>query len=432
MQLSVLRNFTLFLLLGTSLASADKITLASGEIIEGTIESETSDEYEILVKKGGIRDLKTFKKIEIKKIEKELPDQKPFSEIQKKYPLPIPDLLPQEKYEDAIQTDLKPFITKFPKSRHLDEVKKILAQYTEELEKIKAGDKKIENKWIAAAEWNADAIENDALLALKEMERRANAKSFRGAMIQFDKIQTQYPGTRAAISANEVAAKILPTYQRIVTSKTLAAKDKLEQQLEAFEKLGNRDARRAKAAFEERMAAHEERIESEREARNKWIPMNDFDHKNLRRLGSHITSTLRKLERGSKSRKNVGELYRQAWALASVGDEKKLKRALGKLKSAGADEKYFALLQTQLEENPAPKMVETKPEPKIENPPKEQPKKDKKDRKKKEKDQKPKKDRPAEPEEEVEKSSVIPIIGIIAVLSLVGLFVGISQKKKKK
>lgn len=429
MQLSDLRNFALSFLLGTGLASADKITLASGDVLEGEVIKETADEYVIRVKvSGGIKDNRTFKKIDVKSIEKEAPYLKPFQEIEKLPPLG--DLHSPDFYTGIIEAQLKPFLAQFPKSKVAPQVKELLSTYESELARVQAGDRKVDGKWISADDWNADAIENDALIEFNKMKRLADRKRYRAAMIQYDAIEKQFAGSKAAEKAREVASDILPSYQRIVSRLSLRAKKRLDEHKKNIKSLPPRDSRRVKQAFEENMATHMKAVEKSREERIKWIPTNEFDEKNLQRLRSHIESTLRKFERPPRRGRNTSELYRQAWAAASNGDAKLVKRILSQLKSAKADPKYADLINEQLAANPpkapekpAEKKMAPKPEPKME---KEKPKKEKKKRTRRESSE----DEDEDIEEE--KSSLFPIIGGVILLSLIGILGALFVSKKKK
>jgi len=426
MQQSSIRNFALSLALSAGLASADTITLTNGEVLEGEIFETKADSYVFKIRlKGGIKDLRTYKKADVKSIEKEAPDKKPFEALADV--LPIPELLKPADYSAVIEGRLKPFVGKFPKSKHLPEVQKMLAQYEEELKKVTAGDVKLDGKWISAAEWNADAIENDAMIEFSKMEKLAKRNAFRGAMMQYDMLQQTFAGTKAADKARDLAGEILPPYQSRVSQLTLAADDKLKKREQSIENLPSRDQTRVRLAFEQKMERHKKALEKARENKNKWIPINDLDSKSLKKLRSHIESTLRKLERPPRKRRNAAEAYRAAWAAASKGDEKGMKRPLAKLKSAKADPKYFTLLQEQLEANPAPTEVKMVEKPKMEEKPKAKPeKKEKKKRKKRE--------RVASDtmEEEPEESgSMLPVLGGVGLLAVLGGLLFAMNKKKK-
>jgi len=423
MHKSAIRNFTLPLIyLGANIALADTITLTNGKTLEGKVVEETSDKYIIKIKQGGIRYNQEFKKSEVKDIAKEAEDAKPFKDLQDILPTGV--RLSKEQYTMLIETRVKPFLASFPRFAHKSEVQKMLAQLEEELKRVTAGDVKLNGKWISADDWNANALEHDSRLAFAKMEKLAKRRRYRLAMMEYDKIQSEFRGSPAASDARDLANKILPIYSKSVSRMLANVKENIAKHKKQLQNLPTRDAARVRKAFEEKEARLEKALAKAKEDRNKWIPVNEFNASALRRLATQIKSTSRKLERPPRGHdKDSTAIYRDAWESASNGDTKNVKKHLSKLKSAGADPKYAAMVNEQLAANPAPEPVKEvrkkAPAPK----PKEEPKKKKKPKKK---------SRDTSDDEPIEEgSSLMPIIGGVMGLALIGILVTVLLGKKK-
>lgn len=412
--------------LGISTSWADTITLKSGKVLTGKVLEERGSEYLLEVNiTASIKDQKVISKSEVLSIEKEAADKKPFEALQGI--LPTGDQLSEGDYNLIIEGKLKPFIQAFPKSDHFPEVQKTLATLEAEKKRVLAGDIKLNGEWIPAAEWNANAYDLDALLILNEMKKAVDKNSYRVALLKYDELITNFPDSGPSNEAQELTAIFLPRFQRIITAKVGAAKEKAAARERSANSLGARDRSRVLAAQDAEKTRYEAMIEKARSEKVRWLPVNDYDERNLKSLERTIRSEIRTLGRDSRERVNLGELYRTLWALAEKGDGSALKRDLSKFKSSKTDPKYYNLITDHLAANPAPEPVEE--EPVIEEKPvlvvKEEPKK----KKKKSPTTEPVDDFPEEEEEKG--SGMMTIVYVVLILALVGLLAGLFLKKSK-
>jgi len=353
------KNFSLKLLtiftMAAGMVQADKITLKDGKVIEGEVISETDTEYVISVAYSEtIRTRKTFKKSEIADIQKEAPDLKPFEAL--KDILPTPDHLSIVAYEQLIEGRVKPFLTSFPNSKHSREVKNMLATLESELAKAKAGDVKLDGKWIAAADWNANALELDAQILVKRMEALAARNSYRSALLVYDKINTEFRSTDATKNAAQVAAKFLPKYSAQIKKLSEDAPAKLEKRNKALKSMAPRDSSRMKKAYEEAEAKHQAALAKAKETRSKWLPVSEYDSRTLQTLARNINTELKSIQRNISSpsrQESASVLYRKAWEAAGNGDTKEVKRIQSSLRSRKIDNKYLQLISDHLSANPA-------------------------------------------------------------------------------
>lgn len=349
--------------LGISFSFADKITLTSGKTLEGRVLKENGDEYLIEVQvTRSIKDRKTIKKSDILSIEKTAQDAAPYEEL--KDLLPTKNQMRAGDYRILIEGKLVPFIAKFPRSQHLPEVKETLATLRAELKRVEAGDIKLDGTWTPAAEWNANAFDLDSLITFSSMERAANAGSYQKAMLFYDQLKEGFPSSEGLTKARDLARKILPTYQQIISTKASSAKQHLANRKSAIANLPARDRARAQASLDRQITQAQAIITQARKDKTRWIPAFDFDARSLQTLERAIKSELTSLNRIRASRDNLAQIYRDTYAAAGNGDSSSVERSLNKFKSKNLDPKYATLLSDHLAANPAPKpTIEKKPEP---------------------------------------------------------------------
>ena len=341
--------------LATCAVQADKITLKDGKVIEGEVISETDTEYVISVAYSkSIRTRKTFKKSEIADIQKEAPDLKPYEAL--KDVLPTPDRLSVVGYEQLIESRVKPFLNSFPNSKYTLEVKKTLATLESELARAKAGDVKLDSEWIDAAEWNANALELDAQVLVKRMKALAARKSYRSALLIYDKINTEFHSADAANDASQVALQFLPKYSAQIKKLEAEAPAKLEKRDKALKSMAARDSSRMKKAYDEIEAKHQAALAKAKESRSKWLPVSEFDSRTLQTLARNIDTEITNIQRGGTRTSNqtsTSAVYRNAWEAAGKGNTNEVRRLQSTLRSRKIDNKYLQLISEHLAANPA-------------------------------------------------------------------------------
>ena len=345
---------TIFVL-ATCSVQADKITLKDGKVIEGEVISETDTEYVVSVAYSkSIRTRKTFKKSEIADIQKEAPDLKPYEALTDV--LPTPDRLSVVGYEQLIESRVKPFLSSFPNSKYAREVKKTLATLESELAKAKAGDVKLDGEWIDAAEWNANALELDAQVLVKRMKALAARKSYRSALLIYDKINTEFSSADAANDASQAALQFLPKYSVQIKKLEAEAPAKLEKRDKALKAMAARDSSRMKKAYDEIEAKHQAALAKAKESRTKWLPVSEFDSRTLQTLARNIDTEINNIQRrgtNTSNQSSTSAVYRNAWEAAGKGNTNEVKRLQSTLRSRKIDNKYLQLISEHLAANPA-------------------------------------------------------------------------------
>lgn len=182
---------------------ADTVTLKSGEVLDGTILSDTEQEVVMDVKiASGISDQKKIARADVQAVTKTTVDQAAYE--------PIKDWtvgarsLPLANY-DGILNPLQSFVSQYPQSAHTADVKAKIEAFKAEQARVKAGELKWDNRW-----YNREQIEkNKAFLGsqmlLSTMKEQASRRDFVAALNTFAVFEKTYPTTLAFPDAVDLA-----------------------------------------------------------------------------------------------------------------------------------------------------------------------------------------------------------------------------------
>jgi len=432
MQNKTFLSFVVAATMGISGSWADKITLSNGDVLKGKVLEETDTEYilEVFIT-STIKDRKTFKKSEVESIEAEAPDKKPFEELADI--LPTPDRLPAEEYKALIDLKVRPFVDRFPKSKHIGEVKRMLATLEEEYERVESGAVKLKGEWIAPEDWNANAYELDAQIEVEKVRLAAQRNNYRGALLAYETLEKAFPHSEALAEAKDIVRAILPVYSDQISRLAENAKAKQIERDKGIEAMPLRDAQRVRKVLAEKQARYEMALADARKNRSKWLPVDEYDERGLKSVERAIASFTSGLDRQSRRDKNLSEAYREAWELAATGDVRGTERLISRLKSGRMDEKYLNLITAHLEANPAPEPIEKEEEEEEEASP--EPAADAEtDPEKPTKKPKPRTEDDLSEDnfvEEEEESSLGSILYLTIGIALIGILVGIILKSRK-
>ena len=235
MKLLSLSRISLAITLAAGLAGAfaDTIKLKDGTVLEGTITNETKDTVEIEVQfTATIKEPKTVKKTDIAEMKKAAPDEKEAAELMAKLK-DTPDGLTAAEYEKRIKTLIQPWLDKNKASKKKAEIEALLAQYTAELAKVKAGDLKVRGEWVTADElkWNEYNISARKLRA--EMEAQIKAKKYVEAYSAFAKLEAGYVASVEFPPSAEAIKKTMTQVEATIAraAEEQPVKDKERKQL---------------------------------------------------------------------------------------------------------------------------------------------------------------------------------------------------------
>ena len=197
----------------TAQLRADSITLVNGEKITGTIKSDTGSEITIDVPvSASITDERVIRKEDIAKVEKELPDQIAYNwliTIQ-----PNAELSYSAQTYSQILGYMDDFLTKYPSSTYVPEIKKLADTFRDEKKRVDAGELKYMGQWLSKDEAARRRIQIVALEVYDGMQKQASDGDLAGAMQTFEAIERDYPTTRIFPQAITLAQQILARLQQ--------------------------------------------------------------------------------------------------------------------------------------------------------------------------------------------------------------------------
>jgi len=183
---------------------ADSITLKNGQEIKGDVISDGPDgvliDYYVT---ATIRDQKLVPKDEIAKLSVISPDEKAFTELGSI--TSPPNVLDTSFHDALIEKKIPEYLSKYPYSRHLGELRSALGQLEAERSRIRQGDRKIDGTWITVLEIEADPYQSTAKIRFAAMKERAQANDPVAALQGYELLEKTYPGSRVIPDAMDIA-----------------------------------------------------------------------------------------------------------------------------------------------------------------------------------------------------------------------------------
>lgn len=328
--------------------SADTILLNDGKSIEGKIIFEDPTYYLVEVPfSEGIMDEKKIMKSDIKSISKLSPDIEEFAKF--KGLVPAPDLTSQAEYEARVKK-LQDFITKYPTSQKLAEVRKMSDTLKEELVVVQAGGFKFSGKMISAEEYQSNAYAYDESILSQKIMRDISNRNFLGALRLFTEYETNFVNGK---SRDELVAKIkqvLQVYKTNLTESLASFDSRMKARLAGLDRMTSEDRVRTEKALEEEAARLEERFDREKAIKNLWITPDENHKESITEAIRQVENEIRRLETPPKNQLvllSLDEEYRNAWNLLPVASEDESKKIFENLKRNRMPESYISKLKTR-------------------------------------------------------------------------------------
>ncbi len=276
------------------LAHADTIVLKTGEKIEGKVVQETDQELLIEYNvTATIKDTRTVPKAEVEKVEKEAPDLVAFAQL--KQLKPGPNGYPAETY-DRILKALQGFIDQYPKSAHVEEIRKQLEAFTEEKKRIAAGELKFGGEWLTKEEAQKERYQLSGKVLLSQMQEAAQRGDYVGAMNVFDQLEKNYPGSHSFPDAIDLARQILPNLKTTADRTLDNWKVKKVERDKGTQLSSPTEKEELLAAQKREQQANDAALEAADKGRVKWAPFLATSEKSLTVLSTAAVNEQRRLE----------------------------------------------------------------------------------------------------------------------------------------
>ncbi len=277
-----------------SWASADTVTLTSGEKIEGKITSETPEsvtmQYSI---SESIMDERVIERVEIAKIEKPQPDEILYQQLKNVKPDPATSF-PLERYDGMIAA-LNSFLSKFPASAHAAEAKANVTALTEEKARVEQGNVKYLGEWLSASAAAERQVQIDAQHVLAEMRAQIASGDLIEALNVFALMEKNYARTRSYPTAVELARQLVVALKKQVVQRQrdLASKEAdFKKNFALTPESGRAEILAARKREEDRANAT---LAAAEKSQIKWKPLIPGSAKSLDTLDKAATSEATRL-----------------------------------------------------------------------------------------------------------------------------------------
>jgi hypothetical protein len=276
------------ILLGALSCFADTVTLKSGEILNGTILSDTEKEVVMDVTiAAGISDQKTLAKADVQTITKTTADQAAFE--------PIKDWtvgarsLPLANY-DVILRALESFVSQYPQSAHAAEVKARIEAFKGDQAHVKAGDLKWDNHWYTREQADKNKAFLGSQMLLATMKEQAARNDFIGALNSFATFEKTYPGTLAFPDAVEIAQNQLRVAAAALERVRATAKIQEDEFNKGVQLAGEPQKSLMINTRNAQIAAADAKIAAAEHDQVKWKPLLPLSKKSFESLKTSLTS----------------------------------------------------------------------------------------------------------------------------------------------
>jgi len=272
-------------------ASADTLTLKNGEEYEGTVEKETDTELVMTVQvSGGITDLMTFQKSEVRAVVKTPRDNIAFEELGK---FKVKSSSQTPAFYNAAIAAFEAFVRKFPESAHCQAAKSEIETLKEEKARIAKKEIKWNNHWYTAAEAAANKYQIQADQLLSRARDLASRGDLVGALNTCDAIEKAYPGSRAYPESVRFALSLVPRLSAEIDRAVPIAKRQEQEFNEGIVLAVEPEKSRMIQARKDMLARAEAAVE---QSQAKWKPFAPISEKSTTALKQTTTTELQRLK----------------------------------------------------------------------------------------------------------------------------------------
>jgi hypothetical protein len=307
-------------------ALADTVVLKTGEKIEGRILSENDAQVTVEVQvSASIKDERIIKKADIARVDKIKPDEVAWPAI-KGLALGR-DSFDAAEYQRA-EGLLQKFLTEFPTSSHAAEAKAKLAEFSEEQKRVAKGEAKLDGKWLAKDEVDAEKVQLNGRVLYSRMARLAAAGQLVDAMNVFDALEKSYSGSSSMPEAIVLAQQVLPNLEKAAVQGRERIKSQADVNRRRIATAQGQEREQLQNMLKNEDAAANAAAESATKLGLKWMPL-------VAKEGILNTTASRAAGELSSLKSRPVEKMREAIAAADEA-----KKALADNDAAAADKAY--------------------------------------------------------------------------------------------
>lgn len=339
------------LALSTSTATADTFVMKDGSKINGSIISETTENYtlraEVSKNVYGEKTILKSNVTEIKKIDPSIAAYKKLTTI-----LPTPDLMSSSDYQKIISSQVAPFIKKYPSSPHLKDAEKILSTLNKEYHTIKSGGIKLSNKLITEEQIAADKYNVQATIAYYKFINYAKRKQYRAALSTLEQLENGYADSMQCRKAQKIALNILPRYKAKLQKLHDDVEHSTQKRERALEGMSPGDQSRTTRLFQQEDQQYQTLLAqtTENNRKAKWLPINPYFIEPIEHNLKMVESEEKRITKVSEEPvTDAGSLFRNTYTALEAGDYPTAKEHFDQFKRTKPPEHYIDELEPKLE-----------------------------------------------------------------------------------
>ena len=346
--MSLSKIFTLcavLITLSSAQLSADTLKLKSGATHEGTLVSQNADEVKFEIGKN-VKRLRTFKRADIESLTVVPPDEVALPPVLAL--LPTEDGLDAIDYNRLIRGSPEHFLNSFPKSKHIDEVKKVITTLKSELAKVESGAIKLGGEWVTRKQIEADPYNHEARLKLVEIKTSVEEENYVKAFRNFDALEQTHADSTSYPEAVEMIRTLLPTYSADLKTQLVKSTAENKQRETNYASMPRAERTSTEAAFKKKLEPFLTQRAADQAAKIKWLEVHRWDLDSQRDALATAEKELKRL-----NKLDLAKLTSRAKAVqeaSALAGEEKFIEAAEKLKSAGrfSSGSYAAELQLDI------------------------------------------------------------------------------------
>ncbi len=283
-----------FVVLPACLAWGDSVKLKSGEVVEGKILSDTPEEIVIEVNfSATIVERRTIPRAEVLTVEQLSADEVAYQKI--KDVVAPATALGAEPFDEILNTQLRPFVAKFPQSPRVEDVRGMITTLEEQKERIAGGEVKLEGNWLSASEHQAEKYQIDAGTLASQIERAGSAGDWVTVLNGFDTLQRSFPGSLAFVGSVPLAREAADELGKQIGFQLQNAPGIIQQRQQTIDRAPPQERERVRAAMEGQEAKVKAQAEAARKQGQKFYPLARFDQKGLAEMQKSLIQVRQEL-----------------------------------------------------------------------------------------------------------------------------------------
>jgi len=321
-------------------ASADKVTLKSGEVLEGEILRETETEVVLSVAiSSGILDERTIRKEEIESVDRRGEDSTAFESL-KHYKIGR-DSYPLAAYETMMRA-LETFLGRYPNSVHAEEIKNNLYALRDEDARVKKGEVKWSDRWYSRDEADQLSYQIAGQRIFAQMKEKVARGDAIAALNLFARLEKEYSGCRDYPDAVDIAVRLIPRVVQEAERRTAEAQKQQAQFAARIDAVGEPERSRLIKINENAIAREKLQYENAEKLQVVWKPILPLEERSLTALRNTANSVLPRLR--TLNTDKMREAVEAALAVERALDKKDVATAEQKLKLAVTNWKEYERL----------------------------------------------------------------------------------------